>query len=367
MKGRILDEYCRTTRGHRKAAIRTLRRDPTSPRARRGRRPQYDRALLTPLERLWEISDRLCGKLLAPALPTLLPALERHGQLHVSAAHRRQLLALSPATLDRLLAPVRARRGRQPARLTAAATALKQQVPLRTWGQWHDARPGAVQGDLVLHCGESTDGFYLTTLVAVDVATGWTELEAIWGVTQGRVGSGIDQIRRRLPMPLREWHSDNGTEFINHDLVDYCRRHAIRFTRGRSYRKNDQAWVELRNWLAVRRLVGRDRYASRAAFLLLRQLYDLVRIRHNFFRPFRKLLRGRRVGSKRVKSYDAARTPYQRLLAAATLPATVRAGLEQQFLAVDPATLTRRISDILDRLWKLGESRRARLVDVHFG
>lgn len=355
-KGQILEEYCRTLRCHRKAAIRALRRRPTAGR-RAGRAVTYDRAVVPVLERLWRVSDRLCGKLLAPALRTLLPAMERHG-LRLAPAHRTALLALSPATIDRLLRPSRARAGRQPYRAAAAAHALKQQIPIRTWGDWRRARPGAVQGDLVLHCGESTEGFYLSSLVAVDVASGWIELEAVWGVGAVRVGAGVDHLRRRLPVPLREWHTDNGSEFLNHGLVAYCRRHGIHVTRGRDYRKNDQAWVELRNWLIVRRLVGRDRYRSRAAYQLLQRLYELVRVQVNFFRPFRKLLAGRRVGSQRVRRYDAAQTPYQRLLATGDLAAAQRQALETQFLAVDPARLAQRISDTLDHLWALRDSPR---------
>lgn len=362
-KRRILDEYCRTLRCHRKAAIRALRR-PSRARRRAGRAVTYDRAVVPVLDRLWRVSDRLCGKLLAPALRTLLPALERHG-FRLAPAHRAALLALSPATIDRLLQPSRARAGRQPYRVHAAAQALKQQIPIRTWGEWRGVRPGAVQGDLVLHCGESTAGFYLSSLVGIDVASGWIELEAVWGVGAGRVGAGIDHLRRRLPVPLREWHTDNGSEFLNHGLVEYCRRHGIHFTRGRDYRKNDQAWVELRNWLIVRRLVGRDRYSSRAAYQLLQRLYTLVRVQVNFFRPFRKLLVGRRVGSKRIRRYDTAQTPYQRLLAAGGLPAAVRQRLEPEFLAVDPARLAQQISATLDRLWALGASRQPRPLALH--
>lgn len=362
-KRQILEEYCRTLRCHRKAAIRALRRPPGA-RRRAGRTVTYDRSVVPVLERLWRVSDRLCGKLLAPALRTLLPALERHG-LRLAPAHRAALLALSPATIDRLLQPSRARAGRQPYRVHAATRALKQQIPIRTWGEWRGVRPGAVQGDLVLHCGESTAGFYLSSLVGVDVASGWIELEAVWGVGARRVGAGIDHIRRRLPVPLREWHTDNGSEFLNHGLVEYCRRHGIHFTRGRDYRKNDQAWVELRNWLIVRRLVGRDRYSSRAAYQLLQRLYPLVRVQVNFFRPFRKLLAGRRIGSKRVRRYDAAQTPYQRLLGAGGLPIAAREALDAQFLAVDPARLAHQISVILDRLWALGASRQPRPLAHH--
>ena len=356
MKGQILDEYCRTLRCHRKAAIRALRRTPAA-RQRAGRRVRYDRGVVPTLERLWQVSDRLCGKLLAAALPTLIPALERHG-LRIVPAHRDLLLALSPATIDRLLRPSRTRLGRQPYRVALPVSGLKQQIPVRTWSEWAGSRPGAVQGDLVLHCGESTDGFHLSSLVAVDVASGWIELEPIWGVGTERVGAGVQHVHQRLPIPLREWHTDNGSEFLNHGLVRYCRRHHIRVTRGRQYRKNDQAWVELRNWLAVRRLVGRDRYSSHVAFGLLKRLYALLRVQLNFFRPFRKVLSTRRVGSKRVRHYDRAQTPYQRLLTTGDIAADRRRALEAQFLAVDPATLAAQISDTLDQLWKCSDTRR---------
>jgi hypothetical protein len=362
-KSRILEEYCRTLRCHRKAAMRALRRPPPA-RRRAGRAVTYEHTVVPGLERLWRVSDRRCGKLLAPALRTRRPALERHG-LRLTPEHRQALLALSPATIDRLLRPSRGRAGRQPYRVHAAARALKQQIPVRTWGEWRAGRPGAGQGDLVLHCGESTAGFYLSSLVGVDVASGWVELEAVWGVGAVRVGAGIDHIRRRRPVLLREWHTDNGGEFLNHGLVAYCRRQGIHFTRGRDYRKNDHAWVELRNWLIVRRLVGRDRYSSRAAYQLLQRLYELGRVPGNFFRPFRKLLAGRRVGRKRVRRYDAAQTPYQRLLAAGGLTDAQRQALEVQFLAVDPARLAQQINTILDRLWALGESRRPRPLAHH--
>jgi hypothetical protein len=358
-RGRMLDEYCRATGSHRKAAIRALRRQPT----RRGRAPgrprRYGPELLPALERIWLASDRLCGKLLAPVLPTLLEALERHHGLGIAPAARAALLAASPATLDRLVRPLRRQRHRQPYRLSAAATALRQQIPLRTWTEWAEVAPGALQGDLVLHCGESTGGFYLTTLLAVDVATTWTELEIVWGLGHRRVGSAVHYIRQRLPVALRAWHSDNGAEFINDCLLTWCRREGVGFTRGRPYRKNDQAWVEQRNGLVVRRLVGYDRYSSRAAFTVFQRLYRLLRLQLNFFRPVRKLVSKRRVGSQLSKRYDAPRTPYQRLLAAGVLTAAQHDALESQRRALDPIALARDINRTLDTLWKLAETDRA--------
>jgi transposase InsO family protein len=314
--------------------------------------------LLPALERAWVASDHLCGRLLAPVLPTLLQALERHHGLTLSAPARAALLAASPATLDRLLRPLRRQRRRQPYRVSPAAAALRQQVPLRTWSEWTVVRPGAVQGDLVLHCGESTAGFYLATLLAVDVATTWTDLEIVWGVGQVRVGTGVHHLRQRWPVALREWHSDNGAEFLNEHLVAWCRREGVHVTRGRPYRKNDQAWVEQRNGLVVRRLVGYDRYSSRAAFTVFQRLYRLLRLQLNFFRPVRKLLSKRRHGARVVKRYDTAQTPYQRLLAAGALSPAQREALDAQLQTLDPIALAREIQQTLDLLWKLADTRR---------
>lgn len=357
-RGRLLDEYCRATGMHRKAAIRCLGRRVRSSRRAPGRPRRYGPELLPALERVWGASNRLCGKLLAPILPTLLQALEQHHGVVVPASVRTALQAASPATLDRLLRPLRRQRGQRPYRASPAALALRQQIPQRTWSEWTGVAPGAVQGDLVLHCGESTRGFYLATLVAVDVATTWTELDIVWGLGQVRVGGAVHHVRERLPMPLREWHSDNGSEFINDYLLAWCRRHSIRFTRGRPYRKNDQAWVEQRNGLVVRRLVGYDRYSSRAAFAVLQRLYRLLRLQLNFFRPVRKLLRKHRVGSKVIKRYDAARTPYQRLVAAGVLAPADHHALEAQHHALDPIALATEIDRTLDTLWKLADNPR---------
>jgi hypothetical protein len=171
---------------------------------------------------------------------------------------------------------------------------------------------------------------------------------------------GIPRTRRRCRLLLS--HTlilDNGSEFINACLLGWCQRHSIRFTRGRPYRKNDQAWVEQRNGLLVRRLVGYDRYSSRAAWAVLQRLYGLLRLQHNFFRPVRKLRSKRRVGSKVLKRYDAAQTPYQRVLAAGGLTPEQRQALAQQVHALDPIALARDIQQTLDVLWKLADTRHA--------
>ena len=356
-KSRILDEVCRTTGRHRKAAIRSLRQPPRGSWRRRGRPPRYGLEVRTALERAWEASGHLCGKLLAPVLPVFAAHLHDGTGRPLGAGTRADLQRLSAATIDRLLRPARRRRGRQPRSSSPALNTIARQVPVRTWQEWGEVRPGAVQGDLVLHCGESSGGFFLVTLVAVDVATGWTELEPVWGLGHRRIGSAVHYIRGRLPMGLHAWHSDNDGQFINETLLTWCRREGIHFTRGRKYRKNDQAYVEQRNWLAVRRVIGYDRYSSKAAFVALHEVYRLLRLQLNFLRPLRKLVRKRRVGSHVQKHYDPPRTPYQRLCAAGVLSAEQRQALDAQLADMDPIGLARALEQALDWLWKHADTR----------
>jgi hypothetical protein len=354
-KGAILDEFCRVTGYHRKAAIRLLRESAPRRAVRRGRPPRYGPEVVDPLRRAWEAADRPCGKRLAPFLRELVGCLERHGEIAVDPVVRAKLVRLAPATVDRLLAPLKREGRRRPLTQSASADALKALVPLRTFGEWAAVAPGSVQADLVAHCGETTAGFYLATLLAVDVATGWTELEAVWGMSHKRVGTAVHLVRQRLPVPLRELHTDNGGEFLNGLLVPWCRAEGIRCTRGRPYKKNDQAWAEQRNWTAVRSLVGYDRYSSKAALAQLGRLYPLVRDYLNFFQPVRKLTAKTRDGAKVTKRYDAAATPYRRLLAAAALDQDHKAALDARYRGLNPARLKRDIDAALDLLWTLAE------------
>ena len=363
-KGRILDEFCQTTGMHRKAATRLLgrsRRLAAVPR-KRGRPPRYGPEVKEALVKVWEAGDRMCGKLLAAVLPALVGGLERHGELRLDASVRGALVSMSAATIDRQLRGWRRRLGRQPRRQSAPGGSLKAEIPVRTWSEWEAVEPGSVQADLVLHCGESLEGFFLTTLTVVDVATGWTEVQSVWGTGMSRVGAAVEEASRRLPVALRELHTDNGGEFINHGLRDWCRRHGVHFTRGRSYKKNDQAYVEQRNWLAVRRRVGHDRYSSQAALAALGRLYSLTRLQLNFLRPVRKLVGKERSGARVRKVYDVPRTPYQRLVDSGALSEATQAQMEEQFLAINPAELQRRIELALRAVWTCTERAQRRKV-----
>jgi integrase-like protein len=355
-RGALLDEFCAVTGFHRKAAIRALRRAPAARGPQRrpaaaGRPVEVRAALRT----VWEAADRPCGKRLAPVLAELVEALERHGRLALDDATRARLVGLSAATIDRWLRPVRLALPRRPRTGATTTGGLAAEVVVRTFGEWGDAAPGEAQGDLVAHCGVSTEGFYLTTLTVVDVATGWLEVEPVWGKGQERVGGALDACRRRQPVALRAFHTDNGGEFLNGVVQPYCRRHGIRTSRGRPYQKNDQAWVEQRNWTAVRRLVGYGRFSSKAAHAQLAALYAPLRLYFNFFQPIRKLIGKERVGGRVRKRYDDAATPYRRLRAAEVLDDAQRAALEAEYRALDPVALLAEIHAALDALRPLAE------------
>ena len=355
-KSRLLDEFCRITTRHRKVAIALLRHRPKRARRRAGRPSRYPRTLRPTLEQVWELSDHLCSKRLAPFLPALLGALERHDEVQLSPAQRTALLQISPATIDRLLRPVRRLHRRHGLATTSSSlAALRTQVPLRTFTEWVNVPPGHLQADLLAHCGETTHGFYLTSLLAVDVATGWTELEAVWGKGHSRVGVAVRAVRRALPVPLLSLHTDNGGEFLNHVLVPWCREQGITITRGRPHRKNDQAYVEQKNGAVLRRFIGYHRYSSRAALEALTAVHARLRPYVNFFHPVRKLLSKARHGARVLKRYDRAQTPYQRLLASGVLTPEHSAALTAEYQRLNPVQLRTELQTRLDALWILAD------------
>jgi hypothetical protein len=354
-KRQLLNEVVAVTGLHRKAAIRLLRR---APRVRRvpgpgGRPRMYGPAVADAAAVLWQASGRIGAHRLHPFVPELLGHLTRHGELTVAPAVEKLLRQASRPTLARLLAPARAQYPLRGATITHPGTELKQSIAIRTFTEWDDARPGFCEVDLVAHCGSSTEGFYLCTLCAVDIATTWVELEAVWGKGQERVGAAIHHVWERLPVPLVGLDSDNGSEFINRSLYDWCQRHQITFTRSRAWKKNDSAHVEQKNGAVVRHLVGYDRFASKAAHAQLRRVYELARLHVNFFQPVQKLVTKTRVGARAHRVYDRAQTPYQRLCAAGVLSPRKRDELEARYQSLNPLRLRRDLEAALDRLWPL--------------
>jgi hypothetical protein len=357
-KNQILNEFVTVTGYHRKAAVRLLLNalKPTS--GRRGRTAHYS-GVLGPLKTIWEASDRLCSKRLKPFLPEMIHILRRNGELQIDATTEAQIIKLSPSTIDRLLGPARQIGGRKPFSTTRPGSLLKSLIPIRTFADWEEDKPGFLEIDLVAHCGESVEGFYLNTLCAVDVASGWLECAPVWGKTQIRVRQAVNRIHQRLPFPLLGLDSDNGSEFINQYLNNYCRQKEITFTRSRAYKKNDSCYVEQKNGNVIRRFIGYDRYSSKAAYECLERLYYLVRLYVNFFQPTMKLISKTRHGAKVHKIYAIAQTPYQRLLKLEALSQAKQAELAATYQGLNPVRLLKQINGNLEQLWKLADRSKA--------
>jgi hypothetical protein len=353
-KSAILDEFVAATGYARKYSIRLLT-SPASPPPAAITRPRarlYGPEVSEALVVAWRATNGICSKRLIPFLPELVPVLERHGHLAVTAEVRTQLLALSPATADRLLRPFRVRDGMRGISTTKPGALLKRQIPIRTFAEWDDARPGFLEADLVAHCGHSTEGAFLHTMTLTDIATCWVECLPLLHRTQHAVKAALGHADHLLPFPILGLDTDNGGEFINDLLLAYCEQQHITFTRGRVARKNDQCFVEQKNGSVVRQVVGYDRFEGEPAYRQLAELYRALRLYVNFFQPSMKLQAKTRAGSRVRRSYDQAATPLQRLLTTDVLDAAKRERLEALYRTLDPVLLLRQIAVLQDALWR---------------
>jgi hypothetical protein len=351
-KSLILDEFVAATGYDRKYAIRLLTNPVTPPAPiRRPRAPHYGPAVQEALRIAWAASNGICAKRLVPFLVELVPILERHGHLSLTDAVREQLLALSPATADRLLRPIREASQPHGIGTTKRGTLLKHQVPVRTFADWNETQSGFMEIDLVAHCGGNAEGAFLYTLVLTDIASGWTECIALLHRSQHAVIQALDHVRHLLPFPLLGIDTDNGSEFLNAELLAYCEREQLTFTRGRVGKKNDQCFVEQKNGAIVRQLIGYDRFEGMAAYQQLSQVYRAVRLYVNFFQPSMKLKTKHREGSRVTRTYEVAQTPWQRLQTDGALTEERRTRLTTIYKLLDPVQLLEQLSSLQAALW----------------
>lgn len=342
-KGRILDELCATTGWHRKHAVRALRRrenvapgefGPTPQRRRR-----YGATIKDTLTALWEASDRVCGKRLKVMIPILLPALEHYGRLKLGKVDRDLVLAVSAATIDRLLGDVKVAASGGRRRRAGFYSAIRREVPIRTFNDWNSPPPGYCEVDMVAHGGTSVAGSFIQTLTMVDVATGWTECLPLVTRDGSLVVEAMRHAQSLFPWLLRGVDFDNDSAFMNDVVVPWCRAQELEVTRSRAYKKNDQAFVEQKNGAVVRRLMGYGRFDGLETAGVMGRLYAAARLYVNFFQPSFKLKEKRREGAKVVKRYHPPSTPYERALAHPKVTAAVKKRLRDQYHLLNPIAL----------------------------
>jgi hypothetical protein len=351
-KRRILDEFCQVASYHRKYAIRLLNGPlPRGPRAPRQRVASYAPAVIEALHAIWEAAGYPWSVRLKALLPLWLPWARR--RLTLPRAVERQLVAISPRQMDRRLAPYKRQLKRRLYGRTKPGTLLKHHIPLKT-DHWDVTAPGFSEIDLVSHSGDSADGEFVHSLNLTDIHTTWVETIAVLGKSQERVQQALDTARAALPFRLRGIDSDNGSEFVNRHLWDYCQAQEIQFTRGRPYKKDDNAHIEQKNWTHVRKLLGYVRYDTPEALAAINALYRAeLRLLHNLFLPSVKLVRKERVGARLRRCYDAAQTPLDRVRACPEADPAAVAQLIALRTRLDPFALAQTIERQLEGIYTL--------------
>lgn len=356
-RSQLLTEFCKVAGYNRKYALRLLNGRPPKrvPPEKRRRRPKYSRGVVEVLRVVWEAANYPWSLRLKALLPVWLPWVKKH--MAVSPRLERELLTISPRQIDRRLGPYKKQVKRRLYGRTKPGTLLKHQIPIKA-ERWQTSEPGFGEVDLVSHSGDRADGEFVHSLTFTDIYSTWTETRAVMGKSQAFVQEALEDVRSKLPFPMRGIDSDNGSEFINHHLVAYCTAKQIEFTRSRPYKKDDNAHVEQKNWTHVRKLLGYLRYDSHEAVLKMNELYrgDL-RLFQNLFLPSVKLVAKKRVGSRLRRFYDSPKTPLDRLLDLPGRPTLRLTGLRALRNRLDPLVLSSRIDTRLRRIHALSNVR----------
>ena len=351
----ILDFVCSATGLSRDRAARVLHINKKHQQTHKalkksGRKRIYDSEVCKALSTIWAYMDFACGKRLHEGLCDMLDALINFGEIGWNEDIISKLRQMSASTMDRLLKQEKEKLQLKGIRTTKPGTLLKRDIPIRLGQEWDDAVPGYVEIDLVAHCGISAVGEYINTLNVTDICTGWTEPVAVLNKAQKHVFAGLMDVQSRQPFDYLGIDSDNGSEFINHELKRYCDQNGICFTRSRPYTKNDGCHVEQKNWTVVRRHIGYGRYEGQAALELLNKIYGLLRLYINFFQPSTKLIEKYRNGAKVVKRYELPQTPYKRVLADKYIDNKVKEELRNTFREINPAFLLCEMQKLIKEL-----------------
>jgi hypothetical protein len=358
LRARILDEFCQVCGYNRKYAIRLLNGPaPQKPEgtSAKGRRPTYGAKVILSLTAIWEAAGYPCSARLKALLPLWLPwAIKR---LAISQSVQEQLLSISPATIDRRLKAKKRQLKKRLYGRTKPGTLLKHHIPIKT-DSWDVKTPGFTETDLVSHSGNSEQGEFIHSLNVTDIHTTWVETRAVMGKGQAGVLDAMKQIEQALPFKLLGIDSDNGSEFINYHLKAFCDQKQIQFTRGRPYKKDDNAHIEQKNWTHVRKILGYLRYDSPQALDAINDLYHHeLRVLQNLFLPSMKLTEKIRVGSKLKRRYDKPLTPLERLLACPQADPAKLQELKKLRETTDPFKLAKTIEQKLERVYQLANQR----------
>jgi hypothetical protein len=368
-KKALLDEFTKLTGYHRKSAVRLLcakevkevlvyingkpvKLKPQKKRpANRKGKMLYSDEVVKALRILWMFFWYKCGKILAPLMRQQMAYIAQWPAFGITEETAEKLVKISPATIDRYLKKDKAAMKLKSKSLTKPAGSLKSRIPVRTFYSREERKtPGFWQIDTVHHCGHFTSGQYLHTLTATDIASGWIELRPLLNNAHKWTFEALTDIKSHTIPPILEFHSDNGSEFINNVTEAWCKKNGLLFTRSRSQRKNDNCFVEQKNGAVVREYVGRDRLEGIEEQALLAAIYKPLVPLLNFFMPTRKLKSKTRIGSKEIKVYDEPKSPFLRLMESSKTPLKTKDALLKQIALYNPVELQHNVNKAIVRL-----------------
>lgn len=335
----------------RKSAIRLVNHKPLVRILKRSRKVVYGFDLVKPLRLIWEAAGCPCSKRLRPQIGEMIRVLTRFGEIRLYGDQEELLKTMSTFTIDHLLEGERDISKKEYGLSgTKRSPLLKTLIPVRT-NFYEVKEPGHIEADCVLHCGESLSGIYAETINLLDIQTHWNEKTIVLKKTKGKVIGAVHMLRRQFPFPIRSLDFDNGFEFVNWRMYEYCKKEQIAFTRSRSYHKNDQAHIEGKNYQSVRRVVGYERISDQRIVDVIDELYqNEQRLLTNFFYTTLKLKEKIRFEGKTRKVYEEAQTPYQRVLASDTISKDVKNRMREEYQSLNPASLQRSLRKKLRKI-----------------
>jgi hypothetical protein len=353
VKSQLLTDFCDFTRYDRKYALHLLNNPlPAKWKRYKTRSRIYDQEVINPLLVLWRAANEICGERFHPFIPILLPKLIEQKEIEVLPEVKEKLLKISLGTVKRIIRKTKRRSKIKIKGTTKPGSILKKQIAVR-YGRWTDTDPGWCETDTVAHCSDDVSGEFIYSLDVIDICSGWSEQAAIWGKGEMATREQMDNIRKRLPFKLLGLDPDNGSEFINWQMLRYCKKNNITLTRSRPYSKNDNAHVEQKNYTAIRQLVGYARLDKKEQLDILNDLYaNEWRLYLNFFQPAMKLKEKIRdtETKKTVKKYFEAKTPYQRLMEHPKISHEEKAVLKSTYEKLNPIALQAEIKRKLELL-----------------
>ena len=370
-KGTLLDEAEQVTKLNRKSLIRLLNGDLKRKERRQQRGRTYGIEVQRALMVLSESTDHICSERLQPYLVWLAKHLVKHGEMELTPKLLEQLGQISISTVRRILKLTQQDQPRLPRPRPKPRNEVARQIPVKCIS-WDEREPGHFEVDLVHHTESTTGGHYVHSLQMIDVATGWSERAATLGRGYLVIEDGFERILDRLPFPVHEIHTDNGSEFLNDHLKRFWELEVkgVTLTRGRPYHKNDQRFVEQKNSTLIRQYFGCERFDTVAHTVLLNVLYKKMWLFYNFFQPVMRLVEKKMIdqenGNQRLqRRHDEARTPYERLCQTDVLTPEKKQELDTLREQTNPRQLRREIYQMLETIFNLPKATEGKTEDVY--